>query len=99
MPALLYAATVILHTLKAHRIPTEHGHIKLVRWETPAVTMALIWLAYEFVILIGPAELRTAQYFVLESLAVGLVVSIGQLILDPGALRVASEPESAAPIK
>jgi amino acid transporter len=99
MPALLYASTVILYTSRAHRIPTEAGHFKLGRWETPVVTMALIWLAYELVVLIGPAEFRTAQYYVLGSLAVGLVVYIGQLILNPGALRSSIESEGNATIK
>jgi amino acid transporter len=99
MPALLYASTVILYTSRAHRIPTESGHFKLGRWETPVVTMALIWLAYELVVLIGPAEFRTAQYYVLGSLAVGLVVYIGQLILNPGALRSSIESEGNATIK
>jgi hypothetical protein len=61
--------------------------------------MALIWLAYELVVLIGPAEFRTAQYYVLGSLAVGLVVYIGQLILNPGALRSSIESEGNATIK
>ena len=49
---------------------------------------ALIWLAYELIILIGPDIFRDAQYYVLGALGVGLVVYIGQWILEPGAMRV-----------
>jgi hypothetical protein len=48
------------------------------------------------VVLIGPAEFRTAQYYVLGSLGVGLVVYIGQLLLEPAALRANNDSESNA---
>jgi amino acid transporter len=99
MPALLYAATVILYVSRAHRVKTEEGHFKLGRWETPVITGALIWLAYELVVLIGPKEFRTAQYYVLGSLAVGLVVYLGQLLLEPAALRANSDSGSNAALK
>jgi len=87
MPALLYASTVILYITRAHRIKTEEGHFNLGKWEFPVVSLALLWLAFELVILIGPAAFRTAQYYVLGSLAVGLVVFLGQLLLEPDALK------------
>ena len=48
---------------------------------------ALIWLAYELIVLIGPSEFRDAQYYVLGALGVGLVVYIGQWLLEPEAMR------------
>jgi hypothetical protein len=48
---------------------------------------ALIWLAYELIVLIGPSEFRDAQYYVLGALGVGLVVYIGQWLLEPKAMR------------
>ena len=48
---------------------------------------ALVWLAYELIILIGPSEFRDAQYYVLGALGIGVLVYIGQWILEPGAMR------------
>ena len=48
---------------------------------------ALIWLAYELIILIGPSEFRDAQYYVLGALGVGLLFYIGQWLLEPSAMR------------
>ena len=70
---------------------------------------ALIWLAYELIILIGPSEFRDAQYYVLGALGVGLVFYIGQWLLEPSAMRteqgahgaealeVAGQPAAAGP--
>src|SRR5690242_11776243 len=91
MPALLYAGTVLLYVFTSRRRgagesgerPRPFG-----RYEIPVVAGAVIWLAYELIILIGPSEFRDAQYYVLGALGVGLLVYIGQWILEPGAMRV-----------
>jgi amino acid transporter len=86
MPALLYAATVILYVAVGRR----HGqarHSFLGRWEIPVVAGALIWLAYELIILIGPGEFRDAQYYVLGSLGLGLIVYAALWMLEPRAMR------------
>ena len=88
MPALLYASTVLLYIFTARRHRAIAGHFSLGRWEIPVIAGALIWLAYELIILIGPDIFRDAQYYVLGALGVGLVVYIGQWILEPGAMRV-----------
>ena len=49
-------------------------------WTWPIVIVGQI-------ILIGPAVFRDAQYYVLGALGVGLVVYIGQWILEPKAMR------------
>jgi hypothetical protein len=91
MPALLYAGTVLLYVLTSRRrgrggdqgvTPRPFG-----RWELPIVAGALIWLAYELIILIGPKEFRDAQYYVLGALAVGLVFYIVQLLTEREAMR------------
>ncbi len=87
MPALLYASTVVLYIFTARRHRAIAGHFSLGRWEIPVIAGALIWLAYELIILIGPSEFRDAQYYVLGALGVGLVVYIGQWILEPRAMR------------
>jgi len=88
MPALLYASTVLLYvfTGRRRRADTEL-HFSLGRWEIPVIAGALIWLAYELIILIGPAEFRDAQYYVLGALGLGLVFYVIQWITEPTAMR------------
>ena len=57
------------------------------RFELPIVAGAVIWLAYELIILIGPGEFRDAQYYVLGSLGVGLVFYVVQLVTEREAMR------------
>ncbi len=86
MPALLYGSTVLLYVFTARR-RRERGHFSLGRWEIPVIAGALIWIAYELIVLIGPAEFRDAQYYVLGSLGLGLIFYAGQWLLEPGAMR------------
>ena len=55
--------------------------------ELPIIAGAVIWLAYELIILIGPSEFRDAQYYVLGALGVGLVFYIVQLVTEREAMR------------
>jgi len=87
MPALLYASTVLLYLFAARRRRSERGHFSLGVWEIPVIAGALLWVAYELIVLIGPAEFRDAQYYVLGSLGLGLVFYAGQWLLEPGAMR------------
>jgi amino acid transporter len=87
MPALLYASTVLLYVFAGRRRRGEEGHFSLGRWEIPVIAGALIWLAYELIILIGPGEFRDAQYYVLGALGLGLVFYIVQWLIEPAAMR------------
>ena len=87
MPALLYASTVLLYVLVGRRRRGEEGHFSLGRWEIPVIAGALIWLAYELIVLIGPSEFRDAQYYVLGALGLGLVFYIVQWVTEPAAMR------------
>jgi amino acid transporter len=87
MPALLYASTVLLYVFAGRRQRGAEGHFSLGRWEIPVIAGALVWLAYELIVLIGPAEFRDAQYYVLGALGVGLVFYIVQWITEPKAMR------------
>jgi len=87
MPALLYGSTVLLYVFAARRRRGERGHFSLGAWEIPVIAGALIWIAYELIVLIGPAEFRDAQYYVLGALGLGLIVYAGQWLLEPGAMR------------
>jgi amino acid transporter len=87
MPALLYASTVLLYVFAGRQRRGQAGHFSLGRFEIPVIAGALIWLAYELIILIGPSEFRDAQYYVLGALGVGLVFYAGQWLLEPSAMR------------
>ncbi len=87
MPALLYTSTVLLYVFVGRRRRGAEGHFSLGRWEIPVIAGALVWLTYELIILIGPAEFRDAQYYVLGALGLGLLFYIGQWLLEPAAMR------------
>jgi amino acid transporter len=82
MPALLYAGTVLLYTFTKHKGPRTFGV-----WEWPIIAGAVIWLAYELTVLIGPGMFRDAQYYVLGSLGLGLIFYVVQLVTEPRAMR------------
>ena len=54
MPALLYASTVLLYVFAGRRRRGSGAPATLGRFEIPIVAGALIWLAYELIVLIGP---------------------------------------------
>jgi amino acid transporter len=91
MPALLYAGTVLLYVLTSRpRGAGESGGERprpFGRYEIPVIAGAVIWLAYELIILIGPGEFRDAQYYVLGALGVGLVFYVVQLLTEREAMR------------
>jgi amino acid transporter len=87
MPALLYASTVLLYVFAGRRQRGAAGHFSLGKFEIPIIAGALIWLAYELIVLIGPSVFRDAQYYVLGALGVGLVFYAGQWLLEPAAMR------------
>lgn len=86
MPAVLYAATVLLYVFTRRKIPPRAGDFTLGRWEIPVVGLALLWLAYELCILLIPAQFRQAQYYALGTLAVGVLVYLYVRLRHPAAL-------------
>jgi amino acid transporter len=99
MPALLYAGTVLLYVFTSRRGPSQvtsgTHRVPFGKYEIPVVAGALIWLAYELIVLIGPSGFRDAQYYVLGSLGVGLVFYVVQLITEPRAMRTEPGQEPA----
>jgi amino acid transporter len=87
MPAILYASTVLLYLFAGRQRRSEPGHFSLGRWEIPVIAGALVWLAYELIVLIGPGTFRDAQYYVLGALGVGLIFYIVQWLTEPAAMR------------
>ena len=57
------------------------------KFELPIIAGAVIWLAYELIILIGPGEFRDAQYYVLGALGLGLVFYVVQMVTEREAMR------------
>ena len=98
MPALLYAGTVLLYVFASRRRGTQQGQGGPVRpfgqFELPIIAGALIWLAYELIILIGPQEFRDAQYYVLGALGLGLVFYVVQMVTEREAMR--TEPDRSS---
>lgn len=93
MPAVLYAATVLLYVFTRKRHPARPGDFTLGRWEIPVVALALLWLAYELCILLIPAQFRQAQYYALGTLAVGALCYLYVRLRHSAAL--AREPGTA----
>ena len=83
----MYAGTVLLYLFAARRRQGQAGHFSLGRWEGVVIAGALVWLAYELIILIGPSEFRDAQYYVLGALGLGLVFYVVQLVTERDAMR------------
>jgi amino acid transporter len=87
MPAILYTGTVVLYVAVARNSQPQHGYFHLGRWEGPVVVGALVWLAYELIILIAPSDFRTAQRYALGALLLGLLVFGLMLVIEPVAMR------------
>jgi amino acid transporter len=87
MPAILYTSTVVMYVYARRRHRGSSAPVALGRWEIPVIVGALIWLAYELIVLIGPSVFRDAQYYVLGALGVGLVFYVVQWIVEPTAMR------------
>jgi amino acid transporter len=86
-PAILYAATVVLYVVERRFIRLDPGPFQLGRWETPVVAGALLWLAYELVILIAPAQFRPAQRYAVGAVALGALVYALMWVIDPAGMR------------
>jgi amino acid transporter len=92
MPAITYTGTVLLFAAVARRLRPEPGYFHLGRWQRLVVTGALVWLAYELVILIGPDTFRAAQGYALIVLLLGVGVFGLTWLLEPRAMRRQADP-------
>jgi hypothetical protein len=85
------AFSVLLYIFTSRRQGVGEGegtrHSPFGKYELPIMAGAVIWLAYELIILIGPKEFRDAQYYVLGALGLGLVFYIVQLLTEREAMR------------
>jgi amino acid transporter len=87
LPAAAYAGTVLLYARIVRRIKPEPGYFHLGRWERPVVAGALIWLAYEFIVLLAPDRFRAAQLYAIVAILLGVLVFGLAWLLEPRAMR------------
>jgi amino acid transporter len=87
LPAAAYAGTVLLYARVVRRIKPEPGYFHLGRWEGLVIAGALIWLAYEFIVLLAPDRFRAAQQYALTAILLGVLVFGLAWLLEPRAMR------------
>lgn len=86
MPAILYAATVVMYVATRRKYTPHPDDFTLGAWEAPVVVGACLWLAVEVSIFLFPADFRTAQLYALGSVALGVVVFLVVLATQRDAL-------------
>ena len=82
LPALIYAATVLLYVVKRRTLPPSQG-FTLGRWETPVIVLAVIWLVFELA-LFRDASFAASWKYILVMLAIGAVYLVFLLIKRGG---------------
>jgi amino acid transporter len=97
MPAITYTGTVLLYAAVASRLRHEPGYFHLGRWQRLVVTGALVWLAYELIVLLGPELFRAAQGYALLVILLGVVVFALMWLLEPRAMRRQPDPLEEQP--
>jgi amino acid transporter len=78
LPALIYAATVVLYVVKRKTLPPNQG-FTLGRWETPVIVLAVIWLVFELS-LFRDASFASSWLYILVMFAMGAVYLVVLLI-------------------
>jgi amino acid transporter len=86
MPAITYTGTVLLYATVGRRIRPEPGYFQLGRWQPLVIAGALVWLAYELIVLLGPDIFRAAQGYALLAILLGVVVFGLMWVLEPRAM-------------
>jgi hypothetical protein len=99
MPALLCASMVLLYVFAGRRRRVQVGYFSLGRWEIPVIAGALVWLAYELIILTGSSNFRDVQYYTLGALGLGLVFYLGHWLLQPAVMRTKADAHGAEPFE
>jgi amino acid transporter len=92
MPAITYTGVVLLYAAVGRRIRPEPGYFHLGRWHRLVITGALVWLAYELIVLLGPDLFRAAQGYALIAVLLGVMVFGLVWMLEPRAMRRQQDP-------
>jgi amino acid transporter len=74
VPAIAYAATVILYIATRRSYKRAADDFKLGIWEWPVIIGACIWLIVELCIFMIPSDFRTAQIYAVGALVLGAIV-------------------------
>ncbi|RKT87108.1 Amino acid transporter [Saccharopolyspora antimicrobica] len=82
LPALIYAATVVLYIVKRKDLPPSKG-FELGRMEIPVLALAVVWLAYELLIF-RDASFAEPWLYVLVMFGIGAVYLV-YLVVRHGA--------------
>ncbi len=69
LPAIIYAATVLMYIVKRRMLPASQG-FTLGKWETPVIILASIWLIFELM-LFRDAQFKDAWIYVGVMCAIG----------------------------
>lgn len=98
LPALIYAAVMVLFLMTKSKLPTHSRYFDLGRWATPIAVVALLWLCFELSALLIPSIFWTSVKIVGIFVGAGAVVFIGIWLFDreslehePGALALDSD--------
>ena len=83
LPAIIYAATVLMYALKRHSLPPSQG-FTLGKWEGPILVLALIWLVFELLIF-RDASFAKPWFYVAVMFAIGAVYLVYMLVTRGGA--------------
>ncbi len=82
LPAVIYAATVLLYIVKRRSLPPSKG-FRLGRFETPVIVLAAAWLVFELLIF-RDSSFATAWLYVLVMVAIGAVYLVFLLLRRGG---------------
>ncbi|WP_422746232.1 amino acid permease [Mycobacterium sp. WMMD1722] len=81
LPAVLYAATVVLYLIKRKTLPAN-GKFDLGAWEMPVVVVAVVWLVFELA-LFRDSSFKQAWAYVIVMVVVGALY-LGYLLVTRG---------------
>lgn len=81
LPAVIYAATVLLYIVKRHQLPASQG-FNLGKFEIPVLVLAAIWLIFELMIF-RDASFKASWLYVLVMVLIGAIY-LASLLLRKG---------------
>ena len=81
LPAVIYAATVVLYLIKRKQLP-DNGKFDLGAWEKPVLIVAVVWLVFELA-LFRDASFKNAWLYVLVMVVLGAIY-LGVLLARRG---------------
>lgn len=81
LPAVIYAATVVLYLVKRKELPVN-GKFDLGPWEVPVLCVAVVWLVFELS-LFRDASFKDAWLYVLVMVVIGAIY-LGALMAKRG---------------